>query len=331
MQTRRHRYKATRRSKMYEERKNHQTKRIIKNHKHATLRNTSKQVLNFQEKLNETMFSEPLLSESELEGNVTHMKKKQKMDDRELPFSKDDVDKETQESLGVESTGGLDEELDDELDDEEGVITLESHLISEEENAENSAPEELKHVIYPTQESSSDVWELPSGRFGKDVIRTLPKKMPTVISDPSRFSVIRLGVGVRRPESIKREDWSYFQRSLPLPRNIMTDKCEKILFLLAHTESPSDLEKPLLEERKPDERDSQFKFYLDILDFYSSDTEPSNDWDWQQAGISSVKAKSSLNQARTSEYCGAAHVKTKTDLLARKWTASSRREEQKLE
>lgn len=70
----------------------------------------------------------------------------------------------------------------------------------------------------------------------------------------------------------------------------MTDKCEKILFLLAHTvslpttavclisywlnlrllkqqESPSDLEKPLLEERKPDERDSQFKFYLDILDF----------------------------------------------------------------
>lgn len=29
----------------------------------------------------------------QLEGNVTHMKKKQKMDDRELPFSKD-VDKE---------------------------------------------------------------------------------------------------------------------------------------------------------------------------------------------------------------------------------------------
>lgn len=82
---------------------------------------------------------------------------------------------QTQESLGVESTGGLDKELDDELDDEEGVITLESHLISEEENAENSAPEELEHVIYPTQESSSDVWELPSGRFGKDVIRTLPK------------------------------------------------------------------------------------------------------------------------------------------------------------
>ncbi|KAG9285758.1 hypothetical protein G9A89_013183 [Geosiphon pyriformis] len=271
MQTRRRKYKITQRSKMYEERKTHQAKHIIKKHKHATLRNASNQVLNFQEKLNETMFSEPLHSESELEENVTHIKKKQKMEDRELPFSKDDVDKETQESLGAESTGvvdiarGLDEELDDELDDEEGFITLESHLISKEDS-ENSEPEELEHVIYPTQKSSSDVWELPSGRFGKDVIRTLPKNAHRY--HPSRFSVIRLGEGVRRPESIKREDWSYFQRSLPLPRNIMTDKCEKILFLLAQAESPSDLEKSLLEERKPNELDSQFKFYLDILDFY---------------------------------------------------------------
>ncbi|RUP51743.1 hypothetical protein BC936DRAFT_146268 [Jimgerdemannia flammicorona] len=73
------------------------------------------------------------------------------------------------------------EDLDEVLDNEEGFTTTESntiyHMLEEEDSSsdEESAPEESNHVIYPTKESSNDVWELPSGRFAKDIIRTSPK------------------------------------------------------------------------------------------------------------------------------------------------------------
>ncbi|RUP44015.1 hypothetical protein BC936DRAFT_150074, partial [Jimgerdemannia flammicorona] len=320
-----------------------------KKKKYVTIRNASEQIINFQGKLSEALSSEPLDSESEPEKEVPSTKK-QKMDDNELPFSKDDVDKEIQESLGVESVGvggvtrGLDEELDDELDDEEGLLHW-NRISYQKKKTQKTLHPRNRNTLFirlkKVQVTSGSCLQDGSAKMSYG----LCQKMPTVISDPSRFSVIRLGEGVRRPESIEREDWSYFQRSLPLLRDIMTDECEKILFLLVQAESPSDLEKVSVRGTKAKRAGfsiqvlSRYIGFLDNLHVRdsppepacprintwdsasSSDTESSNDWDWQQAGIPSVKAKSSLNRARASEYYGAARMKTKTDLLARKWTS----------
>jgi len=150
--------------------------------------------------------------------------------------------------------------LDDELDNKEEFTSIESnavYLTLEDSASENLESEEKEPIIYPAKESSNDIWKLPSGRSARDVIRTPPKNAHRY--HPSRFGIIRLGVGVRRPESVEREDWLYFQHSLPLPRGIIMEDCEKLVLLLAEAESPDILERCLLKERTLDELNPQKK------------------------------------------------------------------------
>ncbi|RUS29125.1 hypothetical protein BC938DRAFT_481029 [Jimgerdemannia flammicorona] len=162
-----------------------------------------------------------------------------------------------------------DEEFDNIINNNEQLDLSDSEIahyaIKQEEIRNDDAQlEEPLTMRYPIGEDSTDIWVLPSGRSAYDVIRTPLSD----VHNPNQFGIIRLGEGVRQPQSISHGDWVYLQRSFNLPRDSMSDKCEKVLMMFAQTDSQSDIKKYLTEARTSWQDDEQLNFFVEVMNMF---------------------------------------------------------------
>ncbi|KAG9291731.1 hypothetical protein G9A89_012016 [Geosiphon pyriformis] len=160
----------------------------------------------------------------------------------------------------VKPSSNIDFRSDDDVEDID--FGVDPNIIFPE--SENGS--EMSVCKYPAEDSSPDVWLLPSGISAAKAICG-PSSLPS--AHPSHIGIIRVGPKLRRPDWIQQVDWKYLWESAELPVHPVIDAALALFQKLAETESREEYGNCIRQAKSESQPDKQMTFFLNVLEWFA--------------------------------------------------------------